>query len=325
MNVGLKRPEMNLKLAIAKRIAHIASLLLPSKVMRDKRFFHFWEDKGYHITPVHFYEPIPDTRTLRDDIWLKQSELIGIDINEQGQIDLLRKFSSQFKDEYENFPRHKTSIPYQYYIKNGQFESVDGEILYCMIRYFKPRRILEIGSGYSTCLSAQAILRNKEADNGYECELAAIEPYPDEILKVGFPGLSKLIPEKVQEVPLSEFKKLTESDILFIDSSHVLKIGSDVQYEYLEILPRLNKGVIVHVHDILLPAEYSKEWVLKYRRFWTEQYLLQAFLTFNDYFEVLWAGNYMHLKHPDKLETAFSSYKRDEKKGRKSFWMKKTK
>jgi len=316
---------MNLKFSIAKCIAHIASLLLPAKIMKDKRLFHIWEKKGYHVTPVHFYEPIPDARTLSNDIWLKQSQLVGIDVNEQRQINLLGEFSSKFKDEYDRFPSHKTPVPYQYYIKNGQFESVDGEILYCMIRHFKPRRILEIGSGYSTCLSAQAILKNKEENNNYQCELVAIEPHPNEILKAGFAGLSRLLPEKVQDVPLAEFERLTENDILFIDSSHVLKIGSDVQYEYLEILPRLNKGVIVHVHDIFLPAEYSKEWVLKYHRFWTEQYLLQAFLIFNDHFEVLWAGNYMHLKHPDKLQRAFGSYKRDEEKGRKSFWIRKTK
>ena len=316
---------MNLKFTIAKQIAHIASLILPVKIMKDKRFFHIWEKKGYHVTPVHFYEPIPDSRTLSNDIWLKQSQLVGIDVNEQRQINLLGEFSSKFKDEYDRFPSHKTPVPYQYYIKNGQFESVDGEILYCMIRYFQPRRILEIGSGYSTYLSAQAILKNKEENNDYDCELVAIEPHPNEILKAGFAGLSRLLPVKVQDVTLAEFEKLKENDILFIDSSHVLKIGSDVQYEYLEILPRLNKGVIVHVHDILLPAEYSKEWVLKYHRFWTEQYLLQAFLIFNDHFEVLWAGNYMHLKHPDKLQTAFGSYKPDEEKGRKSFWLRKIK
>jgi hypothetical protein len=115
---------------------------------------------------------------------------------------------------------------------------------------------------------------------------------------------------------------LEENDILFIDSSHVLKIGSDVQYEYLEILPRLNKGVIVHIHDIFLPAEYRKEWVLKDHIFWTEQYLLQAFLAFNDNFEILWAGSYMHLKHPDKLEVAFNSYRRNER-WPGSFWIKK--
>ena len=287
-----------------------------------KKTFPIWERMGFHITRNHFYEPVPDTRTLGDDLWQKQSELAGIDINEEGQINLLSLFSSKFKEEYESFPRNKTSVPYQYYVNNGAIESVDGEILYCMIRHFKPKNIFEIGSGNSTYLSAQAILKNKEEKREYECELVSIEPYPNDILKAGFPGFSKLIPKKAQEIPLSEFKKLTENDILFIDSSHVLKIGNDVQYEYLEILPRLNKGVIVHIHDIFLPAEYRKEWVLKDYIFWTEQYLLQAFLAFNDSFEILWGGSYIHLKHSDKLETAFSSYKRNER-WPGSFWMKK--
>ena len=147
-----------------------------------------------------------------------------------------------------------------------------------------------------------------------------IDPYPNEVLKRGFPGLSRLIPEKVQDVPISEFMTLGDNDILFIDSSHVLKTGSDVHYEYLEVLPRLNRGVIVHVHDIFLPAEYPREWVLGEHRFWNEQYLLQAFLAFNESFEVLWAGSYMHLRYPEELETAFSSYRREET-WPKSFWM----
>lgn len=289
-----------------------------------KRLFSFCQKLGFHITPNHYYQPIPDTRALKDDLWQKQSELVGININEEGQINLLTLFYSKFKEEYESFPRDKTSVPYQYYVNNGAIESVDGEILYCITRYFKPKKIFEIGSGNSTYLFAQAILKNKEEDGDYKCELVAIEPYPNDILKAGFSGFSKLIPKKVQNIPLSEFKKLTENDILFIDSSHVLKIGSDVQYEYLEILPRLNKGVIVHFHDIFLPAEYPKEWILKDHRFWTEQYLLQAFLAFNDNFEVLWAGSYMHLKYSDKLEVALSSYKRNERCPG-SFWIRKIK
>lgn len=274
-----------------------------------KMSFPIWQKMGFHVTPNHFYEPVPDTRTLREELWSKHSKMVGIKINEERQINLLSQFSSKFKDEYECFPRFKTSAPYQYYINNGTFESVDGEILYCMIRHFKPRKVFEIGSGNSTYLIAQAVLKNKEED-GNECELMAFEPYPNSILRAGFSGLSKLIPTKIQDIALSKFKELKENDFLFIDSSHVLKIGSDVQYEYLEILPRLNKGVIVHVHDIFLPAEYPKEWVLKNYLFLTEQYLLQAFLAFNNTFEVLWGGSYMHLKHPEKLEKAFSSYNR---------------
>lgn len=286
-----------------------------------KESFPFWQKLGVHITPNHFYEPIPDTATLSSDLWLKQSELPGININEEGQLNLLSLFSSELKEEYESLPRDRTPVPYQYYINNDTFESVDGEILFCMIRHFKPKKIFEIGSGTSTYLSAQAILKNKE-DNHHECELVAFEPYPNDVLKAGFPGLTKLDPTKAQDIPLSEFGKLKENDILFIDSSHVLKIGSDVQYEYLEVLPRLNRGVIIHLHDIFLPAEYPQEWVLNNYRFWTEQYLLQAFLAFNDSFEVLWAGSYMHLKHPDRLEAAFSSYKRDQR-WPGSFWMRK--
>jgi len=289
-----------------------------------KQYFRFFENKGFHVTPVNFYQPIPDTTTLKDDLWKKQSELVGININEKNQINLLSLFSTRFKGEYSNFPRNKTTVPYQYYVDNGAFESVDGEILYCMIRHLKPKKITEVGSGFSTLLSAQAVLKNIEDDSSYECELTAIEPYPNEILVKGFPGFSKLLTKRVQEVPLSEFEKLRENDILFIDSSHVLKIGSDVHYEYLEILPRLGKGVVIHAHDIFLPAEYPREWVLKEYWFWTEQYLLQAFLSFNEVFEALWAGSYMHLKYPEELEAAFNSYNRNER-WPASFWMRKTK
>lgn len=316
---------MKLKSIIKWIFGCTASLILPPRLMKSKSLFNLWEKRGYHVTPVHFYEPIPDTRTLKNDLWLKNSELVGIDINEKKQLKLLSLFV-KFKKKYDGFPREKTSIPFEYYTNNGWFEGVDSEILYCMICHFKPRRIFEIGAGYSTYLSAQAILKNKEEDKSYRCDLVSIEPNPNDVLKKGFPGLAKLISKRVQDVPLSEFKKLGRNDILFIDSSHVLKTGGDIQYLYLDILPRLRKGVIIHIHDIFLPSEYPKEWILKDYRFWTEQYLLQAFLVFNKNFEVLWAGRYMHLKHSDKLEYAFKSYKRNKSDYRgpiSSFWMRK--
>ena len=301
-----------------KRI--LRALLRPIYPIIFVRLFSLWESLGFHITPNHFYQPIPDTITLKDELWLRQSELVGVDMNEQKQIQLLNQFM-RFKEEYDAFPKNKASKPYQYYINNPNFGAVDAEILYCIIRHFKPKKIIEIGSGYSTYLSAQAILKNEE-ENGNKTELIAIEPYPDEVLKSGFSGLSKLILTKIEEIDLSEFSELKENDILFIDSSHVLKIGNDVQYEYLEILPRLNKGVIIHIHDIFLPMEYPKKWVLEMHRFWNEQYLLQSFLAFNSAFEVLWAGSYMHLGHPEKLEKAFSSYNR-KMVGPGSLWIRK--
>ena len=113
-------------------------------------------------------------RTLGNDLWSKHTELVGIDINEEKQLELLSLFASRYKSEYAAFPKEESSVPYQYYTNNGYFESVDSEILYCMVRHFKPGRILEIGSGYSTFLSAQAVLENSREDGCYKGELKAI-------------------------------------------------------------------------------------------------------------------------------------------------------
>lgn len=292
-------------------------------IFLDPRYFALWERNGFHITPNRFSSPIPDVQALSEELWARPSRLPGVEMNEAGQLELLSLFASGFKREYDSLPREKTSDPHQYYVHNVWFDSVDGEILYCMIRQFKPRNIIEIGSGNSTYLSAQAALKNRD-DGGRECELIACEPYPNDVLKAGFPGLTKLFPQPVERLPLSMFEKLRENDILFIDSSHVLRIGGDVYYEFLEILPRLNKGVIVHIHDIFLPAEYPRNWIYENRSFCTEQYLLQAFLAFNDSFEVLWGANFMHLNHPEKLEEAFASYSREGKVPR-SFWIRRIK
>ena len=312
VSIALSRFWRVLGFGISKHFLRpIQDLITPREVARYlfKKTFPFWQALGFHIVPKHFYEPIPDTTKLKESLWQTQSELVGIDINEEAQLRLLSQFVSEYKTEYESLPRERTAIPYQYYVNNLRYSSVDGEVLYCMIRHFKPRIIFEAGSGYSTYLSAQTILQNNTI-GGSEDELIVCDPYPNNTLKAGIPGLSKLLPRSIQEIPLSEFDRLRENDILFIDSSHVLRIGSDVQREYLEILPRLNRGVIIHIHDIFFPAEYPRYWVMNYYRFWNEQYLLQAFLTFNRSFEVLWAGSYMHLKHPDQLELAFSSYNR---------------
>ncbi|MFX1385146.1 MAG: class I SAM-dependent methyltransferase [Promethearchaeota archaeon] len=276
-----------------------------------KRFFLIGQRLGIHIVPNHYYYPVPDTRYLTKNIFTHQTEHIGIDFKEKEQLQLLKIFETNFKDEYEKFPRNKTKIAFQYYTTNGNFRSVDGEVLYSIIRWFKPAKIIEIGSGYSTYCSAQGILRNQKENENYKCELISIEPYPNITLQKGFPGLSKLIPKKLQELPIKIFKTLNENDILFIDSSHILNMGNDVQYEFLEILPRLNEGVFVHIHDIFLPAEYPPEWTLNLFRFYNEQYLLQSFLTFNENFEVIWGSKFMHLKYPERLMKAFESLKKD--------------
>jgi predicted O-methyltransferase YrrM len=276
---------------------------------------------GFHLTPNHYYQPIPQVRKLHDDLWMREFSLTGIDMNIENQIQLLHQMSSKFRSEYDCLPTNRTKKPYQYYLKNQSFKSVDGEMLYCMIRHFKPKRLVEIGSGCSTYLSAQAMLVN-EQETGHKGEFVAIDPYPNDVVKNRFPGLSQVIQARIEDIGLPQFKELRQNDILFIDSTHVLKIGSDVQYLYLEVLPKLEAGVIVHIHDIFLPREYPKEWLLRKYIFWNEQYLLAAFLAFNNAFEVLWAANLMHTRYPQLLEEAFRSYDRSAQWiGPGSFWI----
>ncbi|HMF50428.1 MAG TPA: class I SAM-dependent methyltransferase, partial [Candidatus Saccharimonadales bacterium] len=267
--------------------------------------FSLYEARGWHFTPTHFYEPIPDTRELSEEVWSSPTLLGGLDLNQHFQLDLLRTFSSRFRNEYDRFPV-SNSDPTRFHFGQTLFGPVDAELLYCMIRYFRPRTMIEIGSGMSTLLAAEAIQKNETEGN--PCHLMAVEPHPKEFLRRGIPGLAELLETKVQSLPLERFCALEANDIVFIDSSHVIKTGGDVVYEYLEILPRLKPGVLVHCHDIFLPAEYPKEWVLTDHRFWTEQYLLQAFLAFNRSYEVLMAGSFLHMHHSLKLKAAFASY-----------------
>jgi hypothetical protein len=272
----------------------------------DPRYFDLWQSYGFHVKQVHFYSPIPDTRSLTSQTFSGESKLIGLDLNETQQLSLLDTFRRQFTLEYSELAQKKPPGTPQFYFGNVSFESVDAELLYCMIRHFRPKRYIEIGSGFTTLLSASALARNRT--EGFASSQVAIEPYPPQFLKDNFPHPITLLEQPVQDVPLEKFSTLGEGDILFIDSSHVCKIGSDVQFEFLEILPRLAPGVIVHVHDIFLPREYPFDWVKVGHRFWNEQYLLQCFLCCNREFEILWAGAWMHLNHPQKLSEAFTSY-----------------
>jgi predicted O-methyltransferase YrrM len=280
--------------------------LIAEHYRHDPKLFSLWESHGFHVTPVHFYSPIPQVSALPETTWSRRSELVGMELNEDAQLIFLDRISRKFKHEYDDFARDQTDRPHQYHLNQMMFRSVDAEILYCMIRHHRPRRIIEVGSGFSTYVSAAAVVKN--AAEGHTAELVAIEPYPNEVLCHGFPGLTELLVKPVQSIELDVFARLGQNDILFIDSSHVVRVDSDVRFLILEVLPRLRPGVLIHVHDIFLPYEYPREWVVDEYRFWTEQYLLQAFLACNRDFEIIWAGSYMHGRHREALMRAFSSY-----------------
>ena len=277
---------------LSRFIAAVIPFCLRSTEHRE--LFLNWVKHGFHVTPVHFYEPIPDTQSLHETLWSEPSELVGIDMNESMQLDLLRNHFSKFRGEYETVSAEPPA---------GQlwpFRGTDVLIAYCMVRHFQPRRIIEVGSGFSSLVLGQAAAKNKSS------ALICIDPFPGELLRnASIPALQSLIETKVQDLDVEFFSQLDPGDILFIDSSHAVKIGGDVNYLFLEVLPRLNPGVIVHVHDIFFPFEYRRHWVLDEFRFWTEQYLLQAFLTFNSEFEVLLANYYLSRYHKEHLRAAF--------------------
>jgi predicted O-methyltransferase YrrM len=229
--------------------------------------------------------------------------VVGVDLHLERQREFLDGVIARFANECE-FPDAPTELSSQYHYNNGLFEAVDAEIAYSMVRWLRPRCIVEIGSGYSTRVMASALVRNFEK-YANDCHFVSIEPNPDAVLSRGFTGLTRVVPKRVQDAELDIPSMLNAGDILFIDSSHVVAVGSDVVYEFLEVLPRLRSGVVVHVHDIFLPADYPRDTVLDGLCFWSEQYLLQAFLSFNRDYEVLWSSSAMQSAYPAELARVF--------------------
>ena len=266
------------------------------------KLFPLGEFFGIHVVPDHFYYPIPSTRDLDDSIFEKRSECVGLDWNVATQRFYLKEVFSRFAGERE-------------FKKNRGLSLVDAAILHAMVRYHKPRRLIEIGSGDSTRIVAEACLLNEK--EGAPCEFIAIDAYPGAAMEAGFPGLSRLVKRKVQAVSLREFEGC---DLLFVDSSHVVMIGGDVNFLLLEVVPRAKPGCVIHFHDILLPGEYWKEWVRERRLFWSEQYLLWAFLLFNPMFEVIWASRYMHLEDGQAIQAVFPYFETD-RHHITSFWI----
>lgn len=284
----------------------IANLIDKLKVIKNGLLqydlFDYWVSRGFFILPNHFYQPIPDITGLNPKIFKRQFPTPGIDMNDQAQLDLLNNVFSKYRDEFKNFPKFGDSQSHEFYMNNLAFGGLDAYVYYAMIKTFKPKKIIEVGSGWSTKLAAKAVLQIQN------CKLYSIEPYPQPFLQKGFPGFTKLIAKKVEEVPLTFFDNLKENDILFIDSSHTVKIGGDVNHIFFNIFPRIKKGVLIHIHDIFIPREYPESYIQDHK-FWNEQYLLRAFLMFNNQFEVVYGNTYMGSKHIKDVNRVFSMWR----------------
>ncbi len=241
------------------------------------------------IFPIidHYYEPLFNPEHLRKSL-REDRYLPAIDLNIDEQLRLLESF--KFNEELLSFPRNKSNNNLEYSYDNSEYSSGDSECLYSMIRIYKPKTIIEIGCGSSTLMAINAVNANKNEDSNYLCDYTCIEPYEQPWLEQT--GL-RIIRKKVEEVPLDAFKQLGKNDILFIDSSHIIRPQGDVLYEILEILPSLNPGVLIHLHDVLSPKDYYPDDCIGGKHFWNEQYLLEAFISYNEAFKVILSTNHL--------------------------------
>lgn len=275
----------------------VAFLLLTNKSFRFFRWF------GVFVTPAHYYSPIPDIRELdqRPQIWKLPSDMPGVDMNREAQRQFMTNVLGQYVDECD-FPAHATASPHEYFTRNSYFGYVSAAAMHCIVRHYRPRRMIDVGAGFTTRVLARAARMN--ADSGSPAHLIAIDPYPAPILREGFPGLTCFLEKAIQDVDIGLFAELQAEDILSIDTSHALRTGGDVSYIYLELLPRLRPGVLVHIHDIFLPFEYPREWIRR-RYFWNEQYLLHAFLAHNLAFKPLWGQKFAEVACQDQYAQLF--------------------
>jgi len=304
--------------SILDRVALGLVRLVPSKVAHHLMFLVQSEPAipdswGYHIRPIHYYEPLPDFGALKAEQIKRRRDPAAIDFHWEQQLSLLRQLSATYSGELRDLSRAEANAAD---FDNDYFSGFDAAVYYSLIRHLAPRRVIEIGSGYSTRIAHRALSRNRE--QGQQGVLTCIEPNPERLAGQQFE--MELLEQRVEEIPTNFFLCLEANDILFIDSTHTVKFGGDVCYEFLEILPTLKPGVWVHVHDIFFPHDYPADWILKRRLALNEQYLLEAFLAFSGAFSVKLVNHWISL---DYQNVASELWAEGSAKTRlsSSFWM----
>ena len=259
--------------------------------------------KQLSVLPGHYYSPLPNL----DDIRRREARIFdraprefpGVALHEAEQLALLDELAAFYAEQpFPESPREDI----RYHYDNEWFFWADGVVLYAMLRHLKPRRVIEIGSGYSSSL----MLDVNERFFAGAIDLTFLEPYPERLYSRIRPGdrdSATILVQDLQELDLSPFEALQANDVLFIDSSHVAKTGSEVNYLFFEILPALAPGVYVHIHDVHYPFEYPREWVYD-RRAWNEAYLVRAFLQYNERFRIAFWGSFLQRFHASRLREA---------------------
>ncbi|HSF32807.1 MAG TPA: class I SAM-dependent methyltransferase [Candidatus Tectomicrobia bacterium] len=258
---------------------------------------------GIHILPVHYYSPVPNILELQEtkSVWAKKSELPGVTIDLDEQSSNLTSICLPYQREYAGNQVYRQAITGQF---GPGFGYIEAQALHGVLRCFKPARVIEVGSGASTWCTLAALEMNRR-ETGRAAQITCIEPYPSERLRA-LPQIA-LIARQVQSVPFQLFTQLGEGDLLFIDSSHMVKPGSDVNYLILEVVPRLQHGVMVHFHDIYLPYDYPPDTLQTFVH-GTETSLLRAFLMFNNRVKILFCLSHLHYDRRDILAKVFPEY-----------------
>lgn len=248
---------------------------------------------GYHFQPNDYYSPCNDCGFLEanKDLWETTADPLDIEWAPQRQLANAREVS-RFVEELRDVPTVADRVGV-FCWKNSFWNNADALVQYGLVRARKPRRVIEIGCGWSSLLLARALAKNAEETGAVPAEVTQVEPYPRRELLATLPEHWTLLECILQRAPLDRFEKLEAGDILLYDGSHCSKAGSDVNWFFFEILPRLRPGVLVHLHDIFLPFDYPPEWIFKDGRTWNEQYVLRAFLMNNPRYRIEIGNRYL--------------------------------
>jgi hypothetical protein len=259
--------------------------------------------------PGHYYSPIPKSEQaiyVSAKQFGKALPIAGIDMNDSNQLELLQVLIPFMKQS--TFRNEVKVEGHRFYNKNGIYGYSDALFLESMIRHLRPSKIIEAGSGFTSALMMD--INERYFNNAIDLEF--IEPYPERLFSLLTKADQQRISLKIlglQSIDLSLFASLNENDILFIDSSHVAKTGSDLLYLFFEVLPILKKGVFVHFHDIFNNFEYPQNHFEKFKGFgWNENYFLRSFLMYNEQFEIVLFSNYLDTKFRDVLVSLMPDY-----------------
>ena len=252
------------------------------------------------VPPGHYYSPIAslsEVKSNEDRIFrTMEREILGIDLFEAEQLDLLSQFGTYYAElPFGDYKQENL----RYFFENPSYSYSDAIFLYCMMRHIRPKKIVEVGSGYSSC----AILDTNELFFDNEISCTFIDPYPQLLLSLindSDKDRVKIIQKRLQDIEVERFSMLSAGDMIIIDSTHISKVDSDVNYIFFKLLPHMNRGIYVHFHDIFYPFEYPKEWIYEGKAF-NEDYMLRAFLQYNRTFKVVLFNHFLESFHRDKF------------------------